>query len=41
MIIKLFIIQLMQNILYVDKITITKYLKELQNVSHHRGTIIR
>jgi len=41
MIIKHFFIHIMYNILYVDKIKIIKYLKMLQHVSHHRGTIIR
>jgi len=41
MIIKHFIIQLMHNILYVDTIKIIKYLKVLQHVSGHRGSIIR
>ena len=41
MIIKHFIIQLMYNIQYVDTIKIIKYLKVLQHVSDHRGSIIR
>ena len=41
MIIKHFIIQLMQNIQYVDTIKIMKYLKVLQHVSDHTGSIIR
>jgi len=41
MIIKHLIIQLMHNIYYVDTIKITKYLKVLQHVSDHRGSIIR
>ena len=41
MIIKHFIIQLMYNIQYVDTIKITKYLKVLQHVSDHKGSIIR
>jgi len=36
MIIKHFIIQLMDNIQYVDTIKIIKYLKVLQHVSDHR-----
>jgi len=40
MIIERFIIQLMHNI-YVDTIKIIKYLKVLQHVSDHRGSIIR
>ena len=39
MIIKHFIIQLMHNV-YVDTIKIIKYLKVLQHVSDHKGTII-
>ena len=35
------IIQLTHNIQYVDKIKIIKYLKVLQHVSDHRGSIIR
>jgi len=38
--IKHFIIQLMRNI-YVDKNKIIKYLKVLQHVSDHRGSIIK
>ena len=38
MIIKHFIIQIMHN---VDTIKIIKYLKVLQHVSDHRGSIIR
>ena len=41
MIIKHFITQLMRNIQYVATIKITKYLKVLQHVSDHRGSIIR
>ena len=41
MIIKYITIQLMHNIQYVDTIKITKYLKVLQHVSDHRGSIIR
>ena len=41
MIIKHFIIQLMHNIYYVDTIKIIKYLKVLQHVSDHRGSVIR
>ena len=36
-----FIIQLMHNIQYVDTTKIIKYLKVLQHVSYHRGSIIR
>jgi len=39
--IKHFIIKLMHNIEYVDAIKIIKYLKVLQHVSDHRGSIIR
>jgi len=39
--IKHFIIQLMHNKSYVDTIKIIKYLKVLQHVLHHRGSIIR
>ena len=38
---KHFIIQLMHNIKYVDKIKIIKYLKVLQDVSDHKGSVIR
>ena len=38
---ELFIIQLMHNIQIVDTIKIIKYLKVLQHVSGHRGSIIR
>jgi len=41
MIIKQLIIQQMHNIKYVDTIKIIKYLKVLQHVSDHRGSIIR
>jgi len=41
MIIKHFITQLMHNIYYVGTIKIIKYLKVLQHVSDHRGSIIR
>ena len=41
MIIEHFIIQLMHNIQYVDTIKIIKYLKVLQHVSDHRGSITR
>ena len=41
MTIKHFITQLMHNIQYVDTIKIIKYLKVLQHVSVHRGSIIR
>jgi len=41
LIIKHFIIQLMHNIQYVDTIKIINYLKVLQHVSDHRGSIIR
>jgi len=41
MIIKHLIIQLMHNIYYVDTTKITKYLKVLQHVSGHRGSIIK
>jgi len=41
MIIKHFIIQLTHNIQYADTIKIIKYLKVLQHVSDHRGSIIR
>ena len=41
MIIKHFTIQLMHNIQYVDTNKIIKYLKVLQHVSDHRGSIIR
>ena len=34
------IIQLMHNIQHVDKMKILKYLKVLQHVSDHRGSII-
>ena len=37
MIIKHFIIQLMNNIQFLDTIKIIKYLKVLQHVSDHRG----
>jgi len=36
-----FITQLMHSIQYVDTIEIIKYLKVLQHVSDHRGSIIR
>ena len=36
-----FTIQLMHNIEYVDTIEITKYIKVLQHVSHHTGSVIR
>ena len=35
------VIQLMHNIQYVNKIKILKYLKVLQHISDHRGSIIR
>jgi len=38
---KHFISHLMHNIQYVDTIKIIKYLKVLQHVSDHRGSIIR
>ena len=41
MIIKHFIIQLIHEVYYVDTIKIIKYLKVLQHVSDHRGSIIR
>ena len=41
MIIKHVIIQPMHNMQYVDTIKIIKYLKVLQHVSDHRGSIIR
>jgi len=41
MIIKHFTIQPMHNIKYVDTIKIIKYLKMLQHVSDHKGSIIR
>ena len=41
MIIKHCVTQLMHNIKYVDTIKIIKYLKVLQHVSDHRGSIIR
>ena len=40
-IIENFIVQLMHNIQYVDTIKIIKYLKVLQHVSDHGGSIIR
>ena len=39
--IKYFIIQLMCNVKYVDTIKKIKYLKVLQHVSDHKGSIIR
>ena len=39
--IKQSIIQLRHNMQYVDKIKIIKYLKMLQHVSDHRGSIIK
>jgi len=39
--IKHFITQLMHNIEFVDTIKFIKYLKVLQHVSYHRGSIIR
>jgi len=41
MIIEHFIIQLMHSKWYVDTIKIIKYLKVLQHVSDHRGSVIR
>jgi len=41
MIIKHFIIQLMHNTQYVDTIKMIKYLKVLQHVSDHRGSVIK
>jgi len=41
MTIKHFTIQLMYIIKFVDKIKIIKYLKVLQHVSDHKGSIIR
>jgi len=41
MIIKHFIIQLMRNIKCADTVIIIKYLKVLEHVSDHRGSIIR
>jgi len=41
MIIKHFISHIMHHILYVDTIKIIKYLKVLQHVSDHKGSIIR
>ena len=38
---KYFIVQLIHNILYVDTIIILKYLKVLQHISDHTGSIIR
>jgi len=40
-IIEHYIIKIMHNIKYVDKIKVIKYLKVLQHVSDHRGSIIR
>ena len=39
--IKQSIIQLRHNMQYVDKMKIIKYLKMLQHVSDHRGSIIK
>jgi len=41
LLIKHYIIQLTHNILYIYTIKVIKYLKVLQHVSDHRGSIIR